>query len=481
MTPVAKTSTDSNGRHAFYIFKHALTHEVSYESLLLARRKELHRFAAEAIQQLFPNELEEHAAILGRHYAKADLSAAASEHLTRAGERAARLYANEEAISFYQQAIEQVRRTNNNPEARAAELKERVGDLLVLIGRVSDARDHYHEASLGTDADVTRSGRLARKIAKTYEIERNFPEAFSHYRRAEEILEKKPEPERDKAQWEELIETRLQRSWAHYFSSDGAMARELETLTPIVANHGNSRQRGDLVDRTVLMRFQHERFCPSDQTLALAREVVRLRRDEGNLLSLGHATFMLGLTLVCHNDIAEAEEQLNTAREIGERTGDLVLLSRSLNYITFAHRRRQDVSRAERAVKRLLPVATRGAIKDYLGMVKATFGWIAWCKGDHVTARGEAEAALELWSTSTVWPFKWNALWPLIGVALEAKRLEAAAAYARQLLEPGQQPLPDVLQESLNAFLAAIDLSRNDEALELARRMVCAAQACKYL
>ena len=48
-----------------YIFKHAITHDVAYDSMLFARRKELHQLAAEAIEALFPGRLEELSATLG--------------------------------------------------------------------------------------------------------------------------------------------------------------------------------------------------------------------------------------------------------------------------------------------------------------------------------------------------------------------------------------------------------------------------------
>ncbi len=56
-----------------YIFKHALTQEVSYQTLLLAHRKELLRRAGEALEALWPEKLDECAGVLGQHFAKAEL------------------------------------------------------------------------------------------------------------------------------------------------------------------------------------------------------------------------------------------------------------------------------------------------------------------------------------------------------------------------------------------------------------------------
>ena len=55
-----------------YIFKHALTQEVAYNSLLLKRRKELHGKIGEAIEQIYADRLEEFYEMLAYHYAASD-------------------------------------------------------------------------------------------------------------------------------------------------------------------------------------------------------------------------------------------------------------------------------------------------------------------------------------------------------------------------------------------------------------------------
>ena len=108
MSPSTKFKRDRTGAPGDYVFQHALTQEVSYESLLLSRRRDLHRRAATAIEALWPDQMEPHAAILGQHYAKAEMPEKAVSYLTKAGDSAAAIYANEEAIGFYRQALEQI-------------------------------------------------------------------------------------------------------------------------------------------------------------------------------------------------------------------------------------------------------------------------------------------------------------------------------------------------------------------------------------
>src|SRR5512135_192414 len=69
-----------------FLFKHALTHESAYESLLVKKRREIHLLVAQAYEQLYPEHLDESAAWLAAHYAEAGKDAKVLEYATRAGD-----------------------------------------------------------------------------------------------------------------------------------------------------------------------------------------------------------------------------------------------------------------------------------------------------------------------------------------------------------------------------------------------------------
>ena len=65
-----------------YIFKHALTQEVAYNSLLLKRRKEIHEKIGQAIEELYSERLEEYYELLAYHYVRSDNKEKAVEYLS---------------------------------------------------------------------------------------------------------------------------------------------------------------------------------------------------------------------------------------------------------------------------------------------------------------------------------------------------------------------------------------------------------------
>jgi class 3 adenylate cyclase/tetratricopeptide (TPR) repeat protein len=88
-----------------YIFKHALTQEVAYNSLLKKKRKQLHGSIGKAIEDLYPDRLEELCEVVAYHYARSDDTEKAIYYLRLSGDKAARNYSNWEAVGSYREAI----------------------------------------------------------------------------------------------------------------------------------------------------------------------------------------------------------------------------------------------------------------------------------------------------------------------------------------------------------------------------------------
>jgi tetratricopeptide (TPR) repeat protein len=112
-----------------YTFRHVLTREVAYDALLLRQRKRLHAVVGEAIEELYPERLEENAPLLAYHYARSPRAEKAVRYTLLAGDRAARLYANAEAAVHFEDALTLVRAVPKSPEADAAQIDAILGQV----------------------------------------------------------------------------------------------------------------------------------------------------------------------------------------------------------------------------------------------------------------------------------------------------------------------------------------------------------------
>jgi predicted ATPase len=88
-----------------YIFKHALTQEVAYNSLLLKRRKEIHEKIGKAIEELYPDRLEEFYEVLAHHYSRSDNLEKAYYYLRVSSIKAGFRCSLWEAVRFGREAI----------------------------------------------------------------------------------------------------------------------------------------------------------------------------------------------------------------------------------------------------------------------------------------------------------------------------------------------------------------------------------------
>ena len=88
-----------------YIFKHALTQEVAYNSLLLKRRKEIHEKIGKSIEDLYPDRLEEFYEMLAYHYSKSENLEKASQYLKLSGNKATQSHSLWEAYRYYKETI----------------------------------------------------------------------------------------------------------------------------------------------------------------------------------------------------------------------------------------------------------------------------------------------------------------------------------------------------------------------------------------
>src|SRR5439155_4427676 len=88
-----------------YTFKHALTHEVAYGSLLQERRRVLHARIIEVLERLSPDRLAEQIEHLAHHALRGEVWAKALVYFRQAGEKAIARSAHSEAVGYFEQAL----------------------------------------------------------------------------------------------------------------------------------------------------------------------------------------------------------------------------------------------------------------------------------------------------------------------------------------------------------------------------------------
>ena len=130
-----------------YSFKHALVRDAAYQSLLKAKRRELHARVAEALASESPPVAPE---LLAYHYTEAGMADQAITNWQLAGQRATRSAGNTEAIQHFQKALELLASQPENNERKSTELKvlTNLGPLMMMMkgGSSPEVGDIYERA-----------------------------------------------------------------------------------------------------------------------------------------------------------------------------------------------------------------------------------------------------------------------------------------------------------------------------------------------
>ena len=131
-----------------YTFKHALTHEVAYGSLLQERRRGLHARIVEAIERHYPDRLAEQIERLAHHAFRGEVWEKALNYPRQAGAKAASRSAHREAVAYFEQALVALKHLPERRDTieRAIDLRFDLRNSLHLLGEFGQILGHLREA-----------------------------------------------------------------------------------------------------------------------------------------------------------------------------------------------------------------------------------------------------------------------------------------------------------------------------------------------
>jgi tetratricopeptide (TPR) repeat protein len=147
-----------------YTFKHALTQEVAYHSVLSERRKLLHERAAQAIEAQGPARVEDQLMEVAHHYSRSGNVPKAVEYLGRAAQRAARQVAHGEAVGYLTRALELLPQLPESAARDQQELELRQSLVEMLWVTKGFAAPEAIAVAKRAAALAERSGTLAQLI-----------------------------------------------------------------------------------------------------------------------------------------------------------------------------------------------------------------------------------------------------------------------------------------------------------------------------
>ncbi len=146
-----------------YTFKHALTQEVAYDSVLIERRRILHERTATALEAMFGATLDDHLAELANHYSHSANAPKAIDYLRRAAEQASRRSAYNDAIGYAREALLRIGTMPESRERDYLELK-----IQMILGPLMVSKQGFSSPEIA--GTLARAQELCRRAGETPEM-----------------------------------------------------------------------------------------------------------------------------------------------------------------------------------------------------------------------------------------------------------------------------------------------------------------------
>ena len=313
-----------------YIFKHALTQEVAYESLLKQRRQEIHGRIARAIEELYAPRLEQHYELLAHHYGRSGEAEKAIEYLMLAAEKSNQNKAAQAACEFFRQALKVAESAHISLDPdKDRRIHQGLASASVDIGDIISALENYRKAM----EVCQKHGVIADEMEILMEI--GWARWFTLMEREEAIRSYEEEIARAREVGDKGAESRILSTKGFYLATLGYryegynMAVEAEAMA---LQTGNPRA----VIATRGIRAVAERWLGRPgKTVELTEGLTDALSKMFSLNQLSGLIFIRGLSLAEIGRIEEAVAALERGIDLCEKFGGAVHLGRLYNTLGY--------------------------------------------------------------------------------------------------------------------------------------------------
>jgi tetratricopeptide (TPR) repeat protein len=332
--------------HREYSFKHVLTQQVVYDTLLPTLRQDLHACAGHAIEVLWADRLEEVYELLAHHYAKSRDADRAVEYLGRASRKAMQMNAMVEAKGFFLEAIRWLDTLSATPAHRRRRVAL-VAEQFLSFFLLYQMEEYYEYLTrfepLAEELDEPRLlGTYYASMASCQWFFGDFDRAIRTNRRAIELREADGD-------LGELLSYAVT-MWAHMdigdFDAVPAYEADVERAS---AKSTDVRSHVYCRGALSIASANEGRF---DRALEIARSLFRRAEDMGDRSAMSYGAWLMAWGCIAKGDISRGLEVAAQAAQLAPTPADQ---SWALGTLAMAHCRAGNARQAIEILSQLVP------------------------------------------------------------------------------------------------------------------------------
>jgi predicted ATPase/class 3 adenylate cyclase len=390
-----------------FIFKHAILHDVTYESVLKRLRRAYHAQVAEYLVELSGERAGEYSGRIGEHYERAGRAAQAAAWYGRAGKQAQDTYAPEVAISYYQKArLLWADTSTGTTPPQLLEVYEGLGEMLVTQARHTEAIEAFTALRVAAEA----AGDLRTQARAWYGISTAQSNQGDHRAALESAAQSETAARATDASVE-LAMALWMKGRSLFRLGDAEAAQTLgEQMLTLATQIDAQRQMAHSLNLLGAVHYISGRYPQAEHYFSRALQTCQELADRRQVMDLLNN---LGVVAEARGDyrtaFAHYHDALKIAREIGHRDGELFFLS-NLGAARVRLEQHQAAEDDLRQVIQMAGPAGSGVLSDtYYFLAEAFLG-----QGKVAEALAAARQSLILGQTGGV-PAYIAAAWRVLG------------------------------------------------------------------
>ncbi len=313
-----------------YMFTHALTHEVAYESVVAERRRDLHRTIGLAIEELYADRLPEHYEALAHHFARGCEWEKALDYHARAAVKASESYANQAVIDHCEVALSIAERLGDGaPRDAVIKIYQLLGTTAFYMSRFSlSARSFEGAAATANDAPAARGAflglaGLAHLWAHQYAACIRLIDTTKAHAREHDLLAGEAYAVSLEGQYRVILQEE--------FDSAERLCAEASELA---VSSGDDVAIGLTSFPVMLMQEWKGEY---DKAILTADRIVSAGNRTGMANLVVWPTWFIGKALCCLGKFGPAIAQMKEAYAVCDRIGDIAWKGRLLNTLGWAY------------------------------------------------------------------------------------------------------------------------------------------------
>jgi class 3 adenylate cyclase/tetratricopeptide (TPR) repeat protein len=384
-----------------YVFKHALTQEVAYNSLLLKRRKDIHEKIGKAIETLYPDRLEEFYEMLAHHYLRSKNLEKAYQYLKLSGDKALQHYSNWESLYFLREAIGILNKLPDTEEnkRRMIEISLLMEGPMKILAYPEDTLQLLHNGErLSIELGDERSLAIFySNIGLAYAFKGNSIEGIAYAEKCFNTAEKIEDLE--------LIAPTAFNLCSSY-AITGEYVKTVQVAPRVLVLLEKTNRESDVSGVAFNFNLYSALSAYYGNAMgalgnfkegeALCEKALRFACDIDNLYSMGFAEGMFGLLFIFNGDGEKAVEHLWKSIKYAEEGQIVPLLALSWTYLGQGHYFMGDLQNAKKFIEKGIKLKRDSELSFLLSQQYWALAMVLFESGELESARSYSTEALKL-------------------------------------------------------------------------------------